>query len=56
MTQELLAHRVDTTRARISFFMNKFRRLGLIDYNGTIKVHSGRLKVVHHDSQIDDNK
>jgi CRP/FNR family transcriptional regulator, cyclic AMP receptor protein len=49
MTQDLLAQRVGTTRGRISFFMNKFRRLGLIDYNGTITVHSGLLSVVLHD-------
>lgn len=52
ITQELLAERVGTTRARISFFMNKFRRLGLIEYNGTIKVHSGLLNVILHDSRI----
>jgi CRP/FNR family transcriptional regulator, cyclic AMP receptor protein len=46
VTQELLAQRVGTTRARISFFMNKFRRLGLIEYNGAIKVHSGLLSIV----------
>jgi len=52
MTQELLAERVGTTRARISFFMNKFRRLGLIEYNGAIKVHSGLLNVILHDSRL----
>ena len=52
ITQELLAERVGTTRARISFFMNKFRRLGLIEYNGKIKVHSGLLNVILHDSRI----
>ena len=52
MTQELLAERVGTTRARISFFMNKFRRLGLIEYNGHIKVHSGLLNVVLNDSRL----
>ncbi len=56
MTQELLAQRVGTTRARISFFMNKFRRLGLIDYNGTIEVHSGLLNVVLDDSRLEDEK
>jgi len=52
VTQELLAQRVGTTRARISFFMNKFRRLGLIEYNGKIKVHSGLLNVVLNDSRL----
>ena len=52
ITQELLAERVGTTRARISFFMNKFRRLGLIEYNGVIKVHSGLLNVVLADSRL----
>lgn len=52
VTQELLAQRVGTTRGRISYFMNKFRRLGLIDYNGTIKVHSGLLNVVLQDTRL----
>ncbi len=52
ITQELLAERVGTTRARISAFMNKFRRLGLIEYNGEIKVHSGLLNVLLHDSRL----
>jgi len=52
VTQAMLAERVGTTRARISFFMNKFRRLGLIEYNGKIKVHSGLLNVVLHDSRL----
>jgi CRP/FNR family transcriptional regulator, cyclic AMP receptor protein len=52
VTHDMLAQRVGTTRARVSFFMNKFRRLGLIDYNGTIKVHSGLLNVVLYDSRL----
>jgi len=52
MTQELLAERVGTTRSRISYFMNKFRRLGLVEYNGEIKVHSGLLNIVLQDSSI----
>ncbi len=52
ITQEILAERVGTTRSRISFFMNKFRRLGLIEYNGKIQVHSGLLNVVLHDARI----
>jgi len=46
ISQELLAARVGTTRSRINFFMNKFRKLGLIDYNGTLKVHSALLNVI----------
>jgi CRP/FNR family transcriptional regulator, cyclic AMP receptor protein len=46
MTHEMLAERVGTTRARITHFMNKFRRLGLIEYNGAIKVHSKLSSVV----------
>jgi CRP/FNR family cyclic AMP-dependent transcriptional regulator len=56
MTQEQLARRVGTTRARISHFMNKFRSLGLIDYNGSIKVHSGLLNVVLHDARLGSDK
>jgi CRP/FNR family cyclic AMP-dependent transcriptional regulator len=52
VTHDMLAQRVGTTRARVSFFMNKFRRLGLIEYNGTIKVHSGLLNVVLHDARL----
>lgn len=52
VTHEMLAQRVGTTRARISFFMNKFRRLGLIEYNGEIRVHSGLLNVVLHNSRL----
>ena len=55
ISQETLAQMVGTTRARVSFFMNKFRRLGFIDYNGGIEVHSSLLNVVLHEkSQIDD--
>jgi CRP/FNR family cyclic AMP-dependent transcriptional regulator len=49
ISQETLAEMIGTTRSRVSFFMNKFRRLGLIDYNGQIKVHSSLLNVVLHD-------
>lgn len=52
VTHDMLAQRVGTTRARVSHFMNKFRRLGLVEYNGTIKVHSGLLNVVLHDSRL----
>jgi CRP/FNR family transcriptional regulator, cyclic AMP receptor protein len=40
---------IATTRSRVSYFMNKFRRLGFIDYNGTVKVHSSLLTVVLSD-------
>lgn len=46
INQETLAARVGTTRSRINYFMNKFRRLGYIEYNGTLKVHSSLLNVV----------
>ncbi len=49
ISQETLAEMIGTTRARVSFFMNKFRRLGLIDYNGHIEVHSSLLNVILHD-------
>jgi len=46
ITQETLAEMVGTTRSRVSFFMNRFRMLGLIDYNGRIQVHKSLLNVV----------
>lgn len=49
ISQETLAQMIGTTRARVSFFMNKFRNLGYIQYNGGIKVHSSLLNVVLHD-------
>jgi CRP-like cAMP-binding protein len=49
ISQEVLAARVGTTRSRINFFMNKFRKLGLIEYNGDLKVHSALLNVIVHD-------
>jgi CRP/FNR family transcriptional regulator, cyclic AMP receptor protein len=49
VSQEMLAARVGTTRSRINFFMNKFRKLGLIEYDGEIKVHSALLNVIVHD-------
>ena len=50
VTQEMLAEKIGTTRARVSFFMNKFRRLGLIDYHGsTIHVHGSRLNLMLHE-------
>ena len=49
ISQETLADMIGTTRSRVSFFMNKFRKLGLIDYNGRIEVHSSLLNVVLHE-------
>jgi CRP/FNR family cyclic AMP-dependent transcriptional regulator len=49
VSQETLAEMVGTTRSRVNFFMNKFRKLGLIEYNGTLKVNSALLTVVLHD-------
>ena len=49
ISQETLAEMIGTTRSRVSFFMNKFRKLGLIEYNGHIEVRSSLLNVVLHD-------
>ena len=49
ISQETLAEMIGTTRSRVSFFMNKFRKLGFIDYNGELHVHSSLLNVVLHD-------
>ena len=49
ISQETLAEMIGTTRARVSFFMNKFRKLGLIDYNGHLEIHSSLLNVVLHE-------
>jgi CRP/FNR family transcriptional regulator, cyclic AMP receptor protein len=49
MSQETLAEIIGTTRSRVSFFMNKFRKLGFISYNGHLEVHSSLLNVVLHD-------
>jgi len=46
ITQETLAEMIGTTRSRVSFFMNRFRRLGLIEYNGRIRVHKSLLNVI----------
>jgi len=50
ISQETLAEMVGTTRSRINLFMNKFRRLGLIEYNGELKIHESLLTVVLHGS------
>jgi CRP/FNR family transcriptional regulator, cyclic AMP receptor protein len=49
ISQETLAEMVGTTRSRVSFFMNRFRKLGFIEYNGTLSVHSSLLNIVLHD-------
>jgi CRP-like cAMP-binding protein len=49
MSQETLAEMIGTTRSRVNFFMNKFRDLGFIEYNGGLKVNSSLLTVVLHD-------
>jgi len=49
ISQETLAQMVGTTRARVSYFMNKFRRLGFISYNGGIEIHTSLLNVILHD-------
>jgi len=49
ISQETLAEMVGTTRSRVSFFMNKFRKLGFIEYNGGLNVHSSLLNIVLHD-------
>jgi CRP/FNR family cyclic AMP-dependent transcriptional regulator len=49
ISQETLAEMIGTTRSRVSFFMNRFRKLGFIHYNGGLKVHSSLLNVVLHD-------
>jgi CRP-like cAMP-binding protein len=55
VSQETLAEMIGTTRSRVSFFMNKFRQLGFIDYNGTLNVHSSLLNVLLHDQpRLDD--
>jgi CRP/FNR family transcriptional regulator, cyclic AMP receptor protein len=54
ITQETLAEMIGTTRSRVSFFMNRFRKLGFVEYNGRIRVHKSLLNVVLHD-QPEDN-
>src|SRR5205085_10994950 len=49
ISQETLAGIVGATRSRVSFFMNRFRKLGFIEYNGGVEVHSSLLNVVLHD-------
>jgi CRP/FNR family cyclic AMP-dependent transcriptional regulator len=55
ISQETLAEMIGTTRSRVSFFMNRFRKLGLIEYNGRIRVHRSLLNVILHDQMPDDS-
>jgi CRP/FNR family cyclic AMP-dependent transcriptional regulator len=55
ITQETLAEMIGTTRSRVSFFMNRFRKLGFIEYNGRIRVHKSLLNVVLHDQLPEEN-
>lgn len=54
ISQETLAEMVGTTRSRVSFFMNRFRKLGFIKYNGELEIHSSLLNVILHDSPHQD--
>jgi CRP/FNR family transcriptional regulator, cyclic AMP receptor protein len=49
VNQAMLAEMIGTTRPRVNFFMNKFRKLGFLDYNGTLRVHGSLLNIVLHD-------
>jgi len=55
ITQETLAEMIGTTRSRVSFFMNRFRKLGFIEYNGRIRVHKSLLNVVLLDQLPEQN-
>jgi len=55
ITQETLADMIGTTRSRVSFFMNRFRKLGYIAYNGRIRVHKSLLDVILHDNLPEQN-
>jgi len=55
ISQETLAEMIGTTRSRVSYFMNRFRKLGFIDYNGQIRVNKSLLNVILHDHMPDGN-
>jgi len=55
ISQETLAEMIGATRSRVNFFMNKFRKLGFIEYNGGLKVHHALLSVVLHDAPASDH-
>ena len=51
VSQEVLAEMVGTTRSRVNFFMNKFRKLGFIDYNGALKINSQRIRLLQRSNR-----
>jgi CRP/FNR family transcriptional regulator, cyclic AMP receptor protein len=55
ISQETLADMIGTTRSRVSFFMNRFRKLGFIEYKGRIRVHKSLLNVILHDELLEKN-
>jgi CRP/FNR family cyclic AMP-dependent transcriptional regulator len=55
ISQETLAEMIGTTRSRVSFFMNRFRKLGFVEYDGRIRVHRSLLNVILHDNLPDEN-
>ena len=55
ISQETLAEMIGTTRSRVSFFMNRFRKLGFVEYDGRIRVHKSLLNVILHDHFPDGN-
>jgi CRP/FNR family cyclic AMP-dependent transcriptional regulator len=55
ISQETLAEMIGTTRSRVSFFMNRFRKMGFVEYNGRIRVHKSLLNVVLHDHLSEQN-
>jgi CRP-like cAMP-binding protein len=55
ITQETLAEMIGTTRSRVSYFMNRFRQHGFIEYNGRIRVHKSLLNVIRHDQSLGQN-
>ena len=55
ISQETLAEMIGTTRSRVSFFMNRFRKLGFVEYNGRIRVHKSLLNVILHDQLPEQN-
>ncbi|MBB6143785.1 CRP-like cAMP-binding protein [Silvibacterium bohemicum] len=55
ITQGTLADMIGTTRSRVSFFMNRFRKMGLVDYNGRIRVHKSLLNIILHDQLPEQN-
>jgi CRP/FNR family cyclic AMP-dependent transcriptional regulator len=55
ITQETLADMIGTTRSRVSFFMNRFRKMGFVEYNGRIRVHKSLLNVILHDQLPEQN-